>query len=148
MWARQTTTSEGCSDEYRVAPGDPCVPVGDLDCDELAADGISDVEVVGDDLFDLDRDGDGVGCEGGASLRTVTPAGDAAADVAPFLAPVALVVVIVGTIWIARRAHAVHTEAESEEERRTNRFAVLLAAAVIVPSTVLGALVLALLGLE
>jgi len=45
-----------CHPSYR-----PCVPSdeGDIDCRQLS----SSVRVVGADVFGLDRDGDGVGCE-------------------------------------------------------------------------------------
>jgi hypothetical protein len=56
--ARREESSSGCAPGYS-----PCLPiVGDLDCDEID-DGIKPVTVFGDDQYDLDRDGDGSGCD-------------------------------------------------------------------------------------
>jgi len=47
--------AEECSPHY-----EPCLPVtDDLNCSDLD----SQVRVVGEDLYNLDRDGNGVGCE-------------------------------------------------------------------------------------
>jgi hypothetical protein len=48
--------SASCSPDY-----DPCVPDAsyDLDCADIG----QEVEVVGDDVYGLDADGDGYGCE-------------------------------------------------------------------------------------
>jgi hypothetical protein len=54
----------GCDPNYRGACLDPSSP--DYDCAGGSGDGpdyTGRVEVVGDDHFDLDRDGDGVACE-------------------------------------------------------------------------------------
>ncbi len=43
----------------------PCLPVvDDLDCAEVRALDAAPVEVVGEDVYGLDADHDGVGCEG------------------------------------------------------------------------------------
>lgn len=42
----------------------PCLPlVDDLDCPDVVALGLAPVTVVGEDVYGLDADGDGVGCE-------------------------------------------------------------------------------------
>jgi hypothetical protein len=54
----------GCDPNYAGACLDPNSP--DYDCEGGSGDGpdyTGRVEVVGDDHFDLDRDGDGVACE-------------------------------------------------------------------------------------
>ncbi|MDB4947758.1 MAG: hypothetical protein JWM27_407 [Gemmatimonadetes bacterium] len=59
------STSRGqCDPNY-----EPCVPIdSDVDCAGGAGDGPSYVEgpvrVVGRDIYHLDRDGDGTGCDG------------------------------------------------------------------------------------
>lgn len=55
--------SQGCDQNYS-----PCVPVdSDVDCAGGSGNGPSYVEgpvtVTGSDVYDLDRDGDGIGCE-------------------------------------------------------------------------------------
>lgn len=43
---------------------DPCLPiVGDLNCPDVEALGAAPVTVIGPDEYELDRDGDGIGCE-------------------------------------------------------------------------------------
>jgi hypothetical protein len=53
----------GCHPSY-----DPCVPLAaDVDCQGGEGDGpayTGFVTVIGPDDYDLDRDGDGLGCEG------------------------------------------------------------------------------------
>jgi hypothetical protein len=55
--------SDGCHPSY-----EPCVPItSDVDCAGGSGNGpayTGRVSVVGPDEYDLDRDGDGVGCEG------------------------------------------------------------------------------------
>ncbi|MEU1983077.1 hypothetical protein [Nocardia sp. NPDC019395] len=52
-----------CHDSY-----DPCVPVtSDVDCEDGDGDGpeyTGQVNVIGPDEYDLDADGNGIGCEG------------------------------------------------------------------------------------
>jgi hypothetical protein len=59
-----TTEASSCHPSYRGA----CVPfVSDVDCAGGSGNGpyyVGRVEVVGPDVYDLDRDRDGVGCEG------------------------------------------------------------------------------------
>jgi hypothetical protein len=55
---------DGCDPNYEGACLDPNSP--DYDCEGGSGDGpdyTGRVEVVGDDHFDLDRDGDGIACE-------------------------------------------------------------------------------------
>lgn len=42
-----------------------CVPIvrGDIDCPRFYSRGVCDIEVVGDDVYRFDGDGNGVGCE-------------------------------------------------------------------------------------
>jgi hypothetical protein len=58
------TPPGGCHPSY-----EPCVPMAsDVDCAAGTGDGpayTGTVQVVGPDVYDLDRDGDGVGCEDG-----------------------------------------------------------------------------------
>lgn len=52
------STSIACAPGYR-----PCLPVrADLDCDQIA-ERLKPIRVTGADPYDLDRDGDGLGCE-------------------------------------------------------------------------------------
>jgi hypothetical protein len=55
-------TRDGCHPSY-----DPCVPsASDVDCLGGSGDGpehVGTVSVIGPDVYGLDRDGDGVGCE-------------------------------------------------------------------------------------
>ena len=51
----------GCDPSYSGACIPP--PPPDLDCDDLAAMGISGVTVSGSDPHDLDPDGDGIACD-------------------------------------------------------------------------------------
>ncbi|MEM7731415.1 MAG: hypothetical protein AAF280_01360 [Pseudomonadota bacterium] len=58
--------SSGCDPNYTGA----CVPIAsDVDCASGSGNGPAYVRgpvyVVGDDIYDLDRDNDGVGCERG-----------------------------------------------------------------------------------
>jgi resuscitation-promoting factor RpfB len=55
--------SQGCDPNYS-----PCVPIAsDVDCAGGSGNGPAYVEgpvtVIGSDIYDLDRDGDGIGCE-------------------------------------------------------------------------------------
>ena len=59
-------SAEGCDPNY----GNQCVPVAsDVDCASGSGNGPAyvsgPVTVVGTDIYDLDRDNDGVGCENG-----------------------------------------------------------------------------------
>lgn len=48
-------TEAGCSPDYS-----PCIPIAeDLDCPDIRVQ----VEVIGEDVYQLDRDGNGLGCE-------------------------------------------------------------------------------------
>jgi hypothetical protein len=60
----RSSTSSSPSTKTACAPGyRPCLPVrADLDCDQIA-DRLKPVRVTGSDPYDLDRDGDGLGCE-------------------------------------------------------------------------------------
>lgn len=60
----QVASAEGCDPNYEGA----CVPIAsDVDCAGGSGNGPAYVRgpvyVVGDDIYDLDRDGDGVACE-------------------------------------------------------------------------------------
>ena len=65
--ARPTTTTAAASAENCTPGYDPCIPPGsDVDCAGGSGNGpryTGRVEVSGSDPYDLDRDGDGVGCE-------------------------------------------------------------------------------------
>lgn len=68
--ASPTTTvpGSGCSPNYT-----PCIPDvagDDLDCIDLA---ISDIQVIGTDVYNLDGDNDGIGCDSEAPAATSTP---------------------------------------------------------------------------
>lgn len=59
-----TTSGGNCHPSYRGE----CVPdgVSDVDCEGGSGNGpyyVGEVEVVGPDLYDLDRDGDGIACD-------------------------------------------------------------------------------------
>jgi hypothetical protein len=61
--AATTTGGDDCDPNYR-----PCVPIaGDVDCAGGGGDGPAyvrgPVHVIGDDIYHLDRDGDGVACD-------------------------------------------------------------------------------------
>jgi hypothetical protein len=64
VWVRvPPTASNGCDPNY-----EPCVPIdSDVDCAGGSGNGPSYVQgpikVIGVDIYDLDRDGDGIGCE-------------------------------------------------------------------------------------
>nr|WP_245915252.1 hypothetical protein [Nocardia fluminea] len=57
-------SATGCHSSYQ-----PCVPItSDVDCASGSGNGpayTGRVRVVGPDVYDLDRDGDGIGCERG-----------------------------------------------------------------------------------
>jgi hypothetical protein len=60
---RPTKKESGCHPSY-----DPCVPIDvDVDCEGGKGDGPSyvrgPIRVIGPDVYDLDRDHDGIGCE-------------------------------------------------------------------------------------
>ncbi|OGD83156.1 hypothetical protein A2165_01285 [Candidatus Curtissbacteria bacterium RBG_13_40_7] len=63
--ASQTQTSSGCDPSYP----DVCIPIGaaDYDCAGGSGNGpnyiAGPLRVLPPDLHDLDRDGDGIGCE-------------------------------------------------------------------------------------
>lgn len=66
IWPTTGAAEEGTAD----SPPDchpsyvPCLPVvDDLDCTEVRAMGAAPVDVVGEDLYGLDADHDGIGCE-------------------------------------------------------------------------------------
>lgn len=137
-----------CSDDYAVAAGQPCVPVPDLDCTDLETEGIGEVEVVGTDVFGLDRDGDGVACEGGVPGRTVTGVGETAADAAPWALPVLTVLVaVVVSVGLLHRARGEHAAAD-EDQRGANRFTLYLSLGLALPLLLIGALVMALIGID
>jgi hypothetical protein len=57
--AKATPKASKCHPSY-----DPCLPiVGDLNCPDVRAMGKAPVSVIGPDDYNLDRDGDGIGCE-------------------------------------------------------------------------------------
>jgi micrococcal nuclease len=57
--AKPTPKASKCHPSY-----DPCLPiVGDLNCPDVRAMGKAPVMVIGPDDYNLDRDGDGIGCE-------------------------------------------------------------------------------------
>jgi micrococcal nuclease len=57
--AKATPKASRCHPSY-----DPCLPiVGDLNCPDVRAMGKAPVTVIGPDDYNLDRDGDGIGCE-------------------------------------------------------------------------------------
>ena len=60
----RTTTNKQCDPNYSGA----CVPIAsDVDCAGGSGNGpayvTGPVRVIGTDIYDLDRDGDGIGCE-------------------------------------------------------------------------------------
>jgi resuscitation-promoting factor RpfB len=62
--ATQGHAQDGCDPNYTGA----CVPIAsDVDCAGGSGNGpeyvYGPVTVVGNDIYDLDRDGDGIGCE-------------------------------------------------------------------------------------
>ena len=64
LFATQTDAQESCDPNYEGA----CVPIAsDVDCAGGSGNGPEYVDgpvtVVGNDIYDLDRDGDGIGCE-------------------------------------------------------------------------------------
>jgi hypothetical protein len=61
-WCIENPQAEECKvNEGKGKNYDPELPdVDDLDCDKI---GGSNIRVIGDDPYDLDRDGDGIGCE-------------------------------------------------------------------------------------
>jgi hypothetical protein len=64
VWPEPTNTGPRCDPNYEGA----CVPIAsDVDCAGGGGDGPAyvrgPVRVVGQDIYDLDRDGDGVGCD-------------------------------------------------------------------------------------
>jgi hypothetical protein len=64
QYVRSGSSGDGCDPNYQGACLDPTSP--DYDCAGGSGDGpdyTGRVTVVGDDHFDLDRDGDGVACE-------------------------------------------------------------------------------------
>lgn len=61
--ATANSYAQSCDPNY-----DPCVPIAsDVDCAGGRGNGPAYVEgpvrVIGKDIYDLDRDGDGIGCE-------------------------------------------------------------------------------------
>jgi hypothetical protein len=59
-----STTDDPEPDPTCHASYDPCLPVADdLDCTDVRALGLAPVTVIGDDVYELDADGDGLGCE-------------------------------------------------------------------------------------
>lgn len=57
-------TTTGAPDPTCHASYVPCLPVvEDMNCDEVRALGAAPVQVVGDDVYGLDADNDGIGCE-------------------------------------------------------------------------------------
>ncbi len=125
MLARQAGSDE-CSPEYRVRPGDPCVPVGTddaLSCPDIEA---RDIEVVGVDVYHLDgNDRDGWGCETGTATTTVPPSpatdsfdlGTIVHHVGLAVACTWLVALVVGCLYVWVHTHH---RAGGEEERRGN----------------------------
>ena len=63
-WFTSAAMAEGCDPNYTGN----CVPIAsDVDCASGSGNGpayvVGPVYVVGDDIYGLDRDGDGVGCD-------------------------------------------------------------------------------------
>ncbi len=68
--AKQSTESPACDPNYY-----PCVPISsDVDCAGGSGNGpayaYGPVRVIGSDIYGLDRDGDGIGCESSAKVPT------------------------------------------------------------------------------
>lgn len=114
MLARQT--SDECSPDYRVQPGDPCVPAGTQDvlsCPDIEA---RDIEVVGADVYRLDgNDQDGWACE----TSTVTSGGDDPdrIDAGSFGKPVGLTIVVTLGIIAGALLWRRYREASEDDER-------------------------------
>ncbi|WP_040491055.1 hypothetical protein [Ilumatobacter nonamiensis] len=61
---RDQLQSGACSDDYLTPAEEPCVPGGgDIDCSDLVQWGVGHVEVVGEDVYAMDNDQDGIACE-------------------------------------------------------------------------------------
>jgi hypothetical protein len=143
VWARQTG-SEGCSPEYRVQPGDPCVPL--VTGDQTCADDVDavNVQVVGTDVYDLDGDGDGIACDAdvpvGATTTATPPAPDPV-DVGTVALHVGLGVLVAWLVAVAWAGGLVwlrnHRAADDDQERRSN----VAAAAMALVTTALSLLV-------
>lgn len=88
---------------------------GDLDCALLNSWGVSDVRVVGLDVYDLDTDGDGIACERDIPART-TDVGDAIARIAGLGAilanPILLALALMPVRWIIQLYRAAADDAE------------------------------------
>ncbi len=67
-WQMLVATQSYAQEGYDPNYGDACVPIAsDVDCAGGSGNGPAYVQgpvtVVGTDIYDLDRDGDGIGCE-------------------------------------------------------------------------------------
>lgn len=66
-----SSSDDGTTGETTLEPSpqchssyDPCLPiVDDLNCADVVALGAAPVTVLGPDVYELDRDRDGIGCE-------------------------------------------------------------------------------------
>jgi len=117
----------GCSDDYRVRPGDPCVPVAeDVDCAELRAEGVEDIAIVGEDVYGLDNGGEeGVACESPPTSGTGAPRdGGDRIDLGSFAIPVGLAVTLVIGVGAAALLVRHYRGTTEDAERRSIQVAV------------------------
>jgi len=129
---------QACAPEYSTPFGEPCVPGrADLDCRDLAEWGISEARVIGEDVYGLDVDGDGTGCENNIPAKT-TELGTAASDFAPIGMIVAVIVAVVVCVVPVQLAVHIYRQAEKGAEKRGMAFSAAM--------TVVGGLTLVLVG--
>ena len=119
----------------------------DIACEDLGPWGISQAYVIGDDEYRFDVDGDGTGCETELP-RQATPVGDSWANAAPVALPAMLVIVGIGILVGSRYLHRLYREADSSAEQRALKASVMLSLILIVPAAIIGALALAVVGLD
>ncbi len=112
MLGRQAAAE--CSDDYRVQPGDPCVPAGTEDTISCPDIGSRDIKILGTDVYRLDgNDQDGWGCES-STTGPSTSGFDPRAHVDVAFAVLALVwAVTFSVLWWANHRRGDETERRS-----------------------------------
>jgi hypothetical protein len=119
----------------------------DLDCGDLAQWGISEVRVAGEDVYDLDRDGDGTGCENNVPAKA-TGFGDAVADFAPIATVLTAIVLLVVCVWPVHWAWRAYRQAADDVERRGMAFNAAMTLIAAFALALLSAFLFAAVGIE
>lgn len=142
------TQRSSCSIDYATPPGQPCVPGGgDLRCSDLATWGISEVRIVGQDVYGFDADHDGKACETSVPAK-VTEFGKATRDAAPIGLIFAVALLAALCVLPVRWAVRLYRQASSDVELRGLKFSIALTMIAGIPLVLVGGFLFSTLGIK